>query len=182
MITVSQLRNANPTARDGKMVAGRGGICLVIGAPITCYLLIARPKIAHAWLEILSSIGGGLIGGGLMLLLIGGLFWLFAGLSLTRKVVSRFYDALAKEDYLTAFHYLDPNMRTPQGQQITPMWFTRRALMAESAGGLVTDYSLLRFGGQSFTLKVIRGDSSYTARLRLRKQDGEWKIMSFSRL
>jgi hypothetical protein len=173
-------------AGQGKVMTKGGSICLVIGAPITCYLLIARPEIAHIWLEILSRVGGGLIGGGLGLLLFGVLYWLFAGLSSACKMVNRFYDALATEEYLTAFRYLDPSMRTPQGEQITPMWFTRSALLAESVGGLVTDYDLLRFDGQSrnryFTLKVTRGERSYTTRLHLQRQSCKWKIINFSRL
>lgn len=190
MITVSQLRKVSHLTGQGMESARMGGICLVIGAPITCYLLIARPKIAHVWLEILSRIGGGFMGGGLVLLLIGGLFWLFAVLSPVLssawKVVNHFYESLANEDYMTAFQYLDPDMRTPRGQQITPVWFTRRALLAENAGGLVTDYSLVRFDGQSkdryFTLKVTRGERSYTTRLRLRRRGCKWKIMGFDRL
>ena len=104
MILASQVRKMNRRAGEGRALARSGGICLVIGAPITCYLLIARPKIAHVWLEILSRIVGGLTGGGLGLLLIEVLFWLFAGLSPalspTCKVVNRFYESLANEDYI----------------------------------------------------------------------------------
>ena len=190
MITVSQLRNASSMAEEGKRLA-RIGVALFVfggvpGAPILSYLLLARPRIDPLLAQILASPAIFAIDGLFALLPVGVILWLFAGLSPARKVVNHFYDSLAKEDYLTAFHYLDPDMRIPKGQQITPMWFTRRALIAESAGGLVTDYSVLRFDVQSkeryFTLKVTRGERLYTTRLRLRKQGGNWKIMGFDRL
>lgn len=186
MITVAQLRNASSMAEEGKRLA-RIGVALFVfggvpGAPILSYLLLARPKIDPLWAQILATPAILAIDGLVALVPVGGMLWLFAGLSPARKVVNRFYDALAKEEYGTAFQHLDPTMRTPRGQPITPMWFTRRALLAESAGGLVTDYRLIRCNGQSFTLKVTRGDSSYTTLLRLRRQGCNWKILGFDRL
>jgi hypothetical protein len=91
---------------------------------------------------------------------------------------------MENEDYTTAFEYLNPNMRTRQGQPITLAWFIERAQAYDTANGKVTNYALRRFTLNSidrdFFLKITRGSSkSYNNYLRLRKEDNIWKIYSF---
>lgn len=189
MVQIAQPRKASPRALTGKVLAINGAVFLVLGALLAGYILFllagaaSTPGFALLLVaEILSAVFGAL---GLSLLLVGLLLRWLPGESPTATAVDQFYTALEHQDYMTAFQYLDPSTRTPQGQIITPAWLAQNAQAYDSAEGPVTNYALAGVranpGMRVFTIKVTRRSGSYRTRLRLQKQGYDWKIMGFDR-
>ena len=129
---------------------------------------------------LLSSIFAGI---GLVLLLVGLFLFLFARNHPSADLINHYYMALKNQDYTTAFQYLNPGMKTPQGQQITQDWFIQGAQAYDGAKGRVTNTTIRNFSLTStrgkFTVKVTRGEQSYKVHLHALKEGDDWKINGF---
>ncbi len=178
MTLALQQRKIRPMALMGKVFALMGASSLVVGALLGGYTLLVQPA---SMIGLVALIFAGL---GLLELLVGLMLWLFAGDSPAGNVVSSFYSALARQDYMAAFEYLTPGMQLSQGQ--TPEHFIESAQAVDASQGLVTDYRLRGVQANPtqrvFTMKVTRGGRSYRTRLYLEQQGGGWKIAGLDRL
>jgi len=189
MLPASQQRRISPRALTGGILAILGTVFVVVGALIGAYMLLARLGVLPGQgtaLVLVTTLLAAIFGGiGLLELLAGLVLWLIPGDSPPANVIAQYYAAIANQDYRTAFQYLDPYMRTPQGQPFTPDWFIQAAQAADSAQGRVTDYALSGVkanpGYRIYTIKVTRGSGPYRTRLNVQKQGFDWKIMSFDR-
>lgn len=186
MAPASQQRSVSPRALVGKVLALNGAIFVGIGALIGGYILFslsgaAQETVLVTVAKLLAPIFGGV---GVLLLLVGLVLWLLPGNSPASNVVNQYYDALTRQDYSTAFQYLDPFMSTPQGT-LTSAWFTQRAQAYDAENGRVIRYALAGVqanpGKRLYTIKVTRERSTYRTRLRLIKQGYDWKIAGFDR-
>ncbi len=176
----TQQRRIRPTALSGKILIINGAIFIAAGALIGAYVLVTSTSLLA--LKLLAPIFLGL---GLLELLAGLLLRLLPGNSPTANVVNQYYAAFANMDYMTAFQYLDPFMKTPQGQTISPDWFVQRAQAYDAEQGRITNYSLSAVkanpGIRRFTIKVTRERGSYKTNLFLQQQGADWKITGFDR-
>ncbi len=120
---------------------------------------------------------------GLFLLLVGGGLWLWRGDVPSARVVNQFYAAMQNQEYTVAFQYLNPSMKTGQGEPITPEWFTQRARAYDAERGQVTGYALTGFhlkgATRDFALRITRAGQSYKNHLRVQKLRNEWTIIGF---
>lgn len=173
-------RRVRPTALVGMIFIINSAVFIVVGVLLGAYVLAtSTPLLA---LKLLAPI---FLGVGLLELLAGLLLRLLPGDSPTANVVNQYYAAFANMDYMTAFQYLDPSMKTPQGQPITPDWFVQSAQACDAEQGSVTGYRLSGVqanpGIRRFTIKVTRERGSYKNNLFLQKQGADWKIIGFDR-
>lgn len=129
---------------------------------------------------LLSSIFAGL---GLLLAVVGLCLFRFSKNHPSAELITRYYRACENQDYPTAFQYLNPSMTTSQGQQISPDWFTQRALEYDTANGKISNDSIQGYSLNSksakYTVQVTRGTKPYKVNLSLLKQGDDWRINSF---
>lgn len=120
---------------------------------------------------------------GLLFLLVGGGLLLWRGDVPSARVVNQFYAAMQNQEYTVAFQYLNPGMKTGQGEPITPEWFIQRARAYDAERGTVTRYTLTGFhlkgATRDFALRITRAGQSYKNHLRVQKLRNEWTIVGF---
>jgi hypothetical protein len=130
---------------------------------------------------LLSSIFAGI---GLVLLVMGLFLFLFARNHPSADLIHHYYLAFTNQDYATAFQYLNPDMKTSQGQQITQDWFIQEAQAYDIAKGKATNTTIRNFRlnpkHANFTVKVTRGEQSYKVHFHVVKQSDVWKINGFA--
>ncbi|HLI87409.1 MAG TPA: hypothetical protein VKV37_01895 [Ktedonobacteraceae bacterium] len=175
---IARQRKIDPMGMMGKIFAIVGAILIVIGVLIAFLLARSNPgrfgfyfvTLAGAWAT------------GLIFLLLGLTQLLFFRNVNSASVVDNYLRALVNQDYAAAFQYLDPGIMTRQGDLTSQTWFTQRA-QAYDERGKITDYALKGFSlnprSAMYTIKIIRGDTSYTVHLALSKRGDTWKISGF---
>ncbi|HLV98793.1 MAG TPA: hypothetical protein VKT82_08975 [Ktedonobacterales bacterium] len=189
MIQASGQLKVSPRALTGKILTINGVVFIVLGLLLAAYFLFSLSGTASPQERALLLVTGILslvfCGIGTPLVLVGLLLWRLPGESPTASVVSGYLAAFENQDYMTAYSYLNPDMKTPQGQPITSAWFVQRAQAYDMEQGRVTNYGLAAVranpGRRRFTIKVTRGNSVYKTNLFLRQQGGEWRITGFDR-
>jgi NTF2-like N-terminal transpeptidase domain len=136
--------------------------------------------------------------GGILVLGCGGcIIASVAGISLFGTVVSTviapsatansYYTAIEKQDYATAFNFLDINSASVEGQQLTQDAFVLLAQTVDLTKGTVTSFKQTGVSVNSntssgntatVTMSVTRNGSSYTVHLQLQETNNVWKITS----
>ncbi len=171
-------RKIDPMGMMGKIFAIVGAIPIVIGVLIAFLLAWPDPGRFGFYFVTLA----GTWGTGLIIWLLGLIQILFFRNVNSANVVDNYLTALVNQDYAAAFQYLDSGIMTGQDEQDSQTWFTRRA-QAYDERGKITDYALRGFslnpGSAMYTIKITRGNASYTVHLSLSKRGGTWKIAGF---
>ncbi len=130
----------------------------------------------------LSSVFAGI---GLVLLVVGLLLFLLARNHPSAALIHHYYLALKNQDYPTAFQYLNPSIKTPEGEPVTQDWFIQRVQASNTAQGKATNTIIRQFRltpkRANFTVQVTRSEQSYPVLLHVVQQGDEWKINGFDR-
>lgn len=136
--------------------------------------------------------------GGLLVLLCGGCaIASVAGIGFFAKTIAgptvaanAYYQNIKDQNYDQAYNYLDTNMTTTQGQQLTSSVFTQLAQAQDAAKGPVTAFSQTSINVDStngvntatVVMSVTRNGSSYDVTLQLKEESGAWKIIGFDNI
>jgi hypothetical protein len=102
-------------------------------------------------------------------------------------VVNQYYSAVEKQDYNTAFSYMEPGTTTFRGQPITQQVYTLAAQGLDTLPGKVSNYSVgnisLNNNSAVVTVSVTRGSTpAYDVQVQLQQVNGSWKIVSFDNI
>ncbi len=124
-----------------------------------------------------------ILGGiGLLLLVVGLLLVRFAKRHPSVDIIDRYYTAMKNRDYSTAFQYLNPVMKTREGEPVTLDWFSRRAQAYDAASGSISNTTITNFSltpnRAKFTVKIKRGEQ-YKVHLYLSREGDTWRITGF---
>jgi hypothetical protein len=100
-------------------------------------------------------------------------------------VVNQYYSAVEKQDYSTAYSYLNTNSIVLNGQTVTQELYTTVAQTVDTAKGNVSHYSVgnisVTNNTASVTVTVTRASTpAYDVQLQLEQVNGTWKIISFN--
>jgi hypothetical protein len=163
--------------------------------PVPGYMPPQQPRQSRRALWIVLGIFGGLIV--LSCALCGILFAMGAGpiasivgsIAGPTNVVNQYYNAIQRQDYTTAYSYLDTNLIATNGQALTVELYTTGAQALDLAKGKVSSFSIGNISltnnnnTATVTVSVTRGSSTpYTVQLQLQKVNGTWKITSFNNI
>ena len=98
-----------------------------------------------------------------------------------------YYDAIKKQDYATAFTYLDISGTSVKGQQVSKEAFIILGQTIDATKGTVSSFSQSGISlntntssgtTATITMDVTRNGSTYTVHLELRQENNVWKITS----
>ncbi len=140
------------------------------------------PKKRRRWLWIVLGIVGVLllvcVGGGLLL-------FNFLTHNGATDAANQYYTAVEKQDYNTAFTYLDTNL-TLNGQSLTQSLYIQGAMLFDQAKGKLTAYSISNISLNSnngvntamLTVSETRNGAPYDVHVQLKQESGGWKITS----
>ena len=160
--------------------------------PAPGYMPLQQPGRSRRGLWIALGIIGGLIvlscavcgiliasGAGVL----GGIIGKVAGPTYT---VSQYYNAVEKQDYSTAYMYIDANFTVQNNQNLTQQLYTDAAQTLDTTSGKVNNYSIgnisVTNNSASITVSVTRGSTpAYDVQLQLQQVNGSWKITSLTR-
>jgi nitrogen fixation protein FixH len=114
---------------------------------------------------------------------LGGIIGKVAGPTYT---VSQYYNAVEKQDYSTAYMYIDANFTVQNNQNLTQQLYTDAAQTLDTTSGKVNNYSIgnisVTNNSASITVSVTRGSTpAYDVQLQLQQVNGSWKITSLTR-
>ncbi len=159
--------------------------------PVPGYMPPPQPKKSRRGLWIVLGIIGGVIV--LSCAVCGILFATGVGffaktIAEPAIVVNQYYSAVEKQDYATAYSYIDQNLTASNGKQLTQQVYTLAAQGLDTVKGPVTKYT---FGNNisvtnntaSVTVSVTRGSApAYDVQLQLQQVNGSWKITSYDNI
>jgi hypothetical protein len=163
--------------------------------PVPGYMPPQQPRQSRRALWIVLGIIGGILV--LSCAFCGILFALGAGpiasivgsIAGPTNVVNQYYNAIQRQDYPTAYSYLDTNLIATNGQTLTQDLYTTGAQALDLAKGKVSSFSIGNISltnnnnTATVTVSVTRGSSPpYTVQLQLQKVNGTWKITSFNNI
>jgi hypothetical protein len=136
--------------------------------------------------------------GGLLVLLCGGCAVAsVVGIGFFAKTIAgpttaanAYYQNIKDQNYDQAYSYLDTNMTTTTGQQLTLTVFKDSAQALDSTKGPVTAFSQTSNNTDStngvntatVVMSVTRNGSSYDVTLQLKEESGAWKIIGFDNI
>lgn len=92
-------------------------------------------------------------------------------------MVTKYYQALEKQDYNLAYSFLDPNATTTTGQQLTPEVFKGMAQASDSTEGQITTFSIGAYT-PLIVMTITRRNGPYHAHLQVKLEGSSWKITS----
>jgi len=146
----------------------------------------ARKK-SRRWLWITLAI--------ILLVLIGGTTAFVHSVtnSPANTVVQQYYNAVEKQDYSTAYSYLDIQTLTLNGQQQNASQgiYTQVAQTIDQANGKVTAYNITGIelntssstgNTAAITVNVTRGSTTQEVHVQLQQEGNDWKIVSIDHL
>ena len=159
--------------------------------PVPTYAPPQRSSLRWLWITLA-------IVGGILVLGCGGcIIASVAGLGIFGRAVSTaiapsatansYYKAIQKQDYATAFTYLDTSGASVEGQQVTKDAFiilgqtidaTKGTVSSFSQSGISLNTSTSSGTTATVTMDVTRNGSTYTVHLELRQENNVWKITS----
>lgn len=178
--SMPQRRKIDPMGMMGKIFAGIGATLVVIGVLVASLLGYFGSRGFGFSFAILAGVWGT----GLLFVLVGLILLLFFRNVRSAIVVDRYFMALAHQDYLAAFHYLDAEIMAPHNELDAQTWFIQQA-QAHDERGEISDYALRGFKlnprSARYMIKVRRGTVSYIVFLFLAKEDDTWQITGFNR-
>jgi hypothetical protein len=102
-------------------------------------------------------------------------------------VANQYYSAVEKQDYTTAYSYLNTNLIAQNNQPLTQELYTTAARTLDTAKGTVSNYSVgnisVNNNTASVTVSVTRGSTpAYDVQLQLQQVNGTWKITRFDNI
>jgi NTF2-like N-terminal transpeptidase domain len=102
-------------------------------------------------------------------------------------VANQYYSAIEKQDYSTAYSYLNTNLIAQNNQPLTQELYTTAARTLDTAKGTVSNYSVgnisVNNNTASVTVSVTRGSTpAYDVQLQLQQVNGTWKITRFDNI
>ena len=102
-------------------------------------------------------------------------------------VANQYYSAVEKQDYSTAYSYLNTNLIAQNNQPLTQELYTTAARTLDTAKGTVSNYSVgnisVNNNTASVTVSVTRGSTpAYDVQLQLQQVNGTWKITRFDNI
>jgi hypothetical protein len=145
------------------------------------------PKKSRRWLWITLAI--------ILVVLIGGVTAIVLAInnSPAKAVVQQYYNAVEKQDYSTAYSYLDIQTLTLNGQQenASQGLYTQVAQTIDQVDGKVTAYKITGIELNSststgntatITVDVTRGSTTQQVHVQLQQEENDWKIVSIDHL
>ncbi len=101
--------------------------------------------------------------------------------------VNQYYGAVQKQDYNTAYSYIDQNLTASNGQPLTQQVYTVAAQALDGVKGKVSSFSVgnisVTNNTASVTVTVTRGSTAaYDVHLQLQQVNGSWKITSYDNI
>jgi len=161
--------------------------------PVPGYMPPQQPRKSRRGLWIVLGIIGGLIV--LSCALCGILFALGAGplSNIVRSIagpaytVNQYYNAVEKQDYTTAYSYIDQNLTASNGQPLTQQVYMLAADGLDTVKGKVTNFNVKNVTTNATATNVIvtvtrANGSSYDVHLQLQQVNGAWKITSYDNI
>ena len=156
--------------------------------PVPNYTQPPRQKSSRRVLWITLAIIGGIA-----LLVCGGCaIASLAGISLFGPAVTKalgpsttanaYYQAIQKQDYTTAYTFLDTSSVSVQGQQITEDTFVILAQTVDKTKGTASGFHQTSVnvdttaGTAAISMSVTRNGASYPVQIQLRQINNDWKI------
>lgn len=99
---------------------------------------------------------------------------------------NQYYTAVEKQDYNTAFTYLDTSNLTLNGQGLTQSLYIQGAMLIDQTKGKLTAYSITNTSLNSnngvntamLTVSETRNGSPYDVHVQLKQESSGWKITS----
>ncbi len=105
--------------------------------------------------------------------------WLIGTAGGPSIAADQYYTAIKSQNYANAYGHLGAQLRQSLSQQA----YTQQAQARDAADGIVTKfaYTTIPMGDPAdLTISVTRaGGSTYTMHLRLAKESGVWRVISF---
>ena len=152
-----------------------------------------QKKSSLRWLWITLAIVGGLLVltcGGCVIASVAGIGYFAKTIAGPTATANVYYQNIKDQTYDQAYNYLDTNMTTTTGQQLTSTVFTEMAQAQDAAKGPVTAFSQTSVNTDStngvntatVVMSVTRNGSSYDVTLQLREENGAWKIVAFDNI
>ena len=159
--------------------------------PVPTYVPPQRSSLRWLWITLA-------VVGGILVLGCGGcIIASVAGLGIFGRAVSTaiapsatansYYNAIKKQDYGTAFTYLDISGASVEGQQVSKDAFiilgqtidaTKGPVSSFNQSGISLNTSTSSGNTATVTMDVTRNGSTYTVHLELRQENNVWKITS----
>ena len=101
--------------------------------------------------------------------------------------VNQYYSAVEKQDYNTAYSFIDQNLTASNGQPLTQQVYTVAAQALDEVKGKVSNFTVgnvsVTNNIASVTVTVTRGSTpAYDVRLQLQLVNGSWKITSYDNI
>ncbi|GAC1519182.1 MAG: hypothetical protein NVS3B14_21420 [Ktedonobacteraceae bacterium] len=148
---------------------------------------LQKPKKSRRWLWITLGI--------ILLVLVGGItaIVLVVNNSPAKTAVQQYYNAVEKQDYATAYGYLDIQTLTFNGQQqnASQGLYTQVAQTIDQVNGKVTNYNIIGISLNSststgntatITVNVTRGGKTQEVHVQLQQVGNDWKIVGIDHL
>jgi hypothetical protein len=103
------------------------------------------------------------------------------------NTVNQYYNAVERQDYNTAFSYIDQNLTASNGQPLTQQVYTLAAQGLDTLKGKVTNFTVKNITTNNTTTNVIvtvtRANApAYDVHLELQQVNGTWKITSYDNI
>src|ERR1700694_1644481 len=92
-------------------------------------------------------------------------------------MVTKYYQALEKQNYNLAYSFLDPNATTTTGQRLTLEVFKGMAQTSDSTEGQITTFSIGTYT-PLIVMTITRRNGPYHAHLQVKLEGSSWKITS----
>jgi hypothetical protein len=92
-------------------------------------------------------------------------------------MVTKYYQALEKQNYSLAYSFLDPNATTTTGQRLTPEVFKSMAQGSDNAEGQIMTFSVGTYT-PLIVMTITRRYGPYHAHLQVKLEGRSWKITS----
>ncbi len=161
--------------------------------PVPTYAQPQPQRASLRWLWITLAIVGGILvlgcGGCIIASVAGiGIFGRAVSTAIAPSTTANsYYNAIKKQDYGTAFTYLDISGASVEGQQVSKDAFiilgqtidaTKGTVSSFSQSGISLNTSTSSGNTATVTMDVTRNGSSYTVHLELRQENNVWKITS----
>jgi hypothetical protein len=160
--------------------------------PVPGYAPPQQPGRSRRTLWIVLGIFGGLIVlscaicGILFAFSAGPLASIFGKIAAPALVVNQYYSAVQKQDYNTAYSYIDQNLTASNNEPLTQQVYTVAAQLLDTTKGKVSNFSVgnisVTNNTASVTVSVTRGSTAYDVHLQLQQVNGSWKITSYDNI
>jgi len=157
--------------------------------PVPGYAPPQQPGRSRRTLWIVLGIFGGLIVLSCAIcgiLFVAGVGFFAKTVAAPALVVNQYYSAVQKQDYNTAYSYIDQNLTASNNEPLTQQVYTVAAQLLDTTKGKVSNFSVgnvsVTNNTASVTVSVTRGSTAYDVHLQLQQVNGSWKITSYDNI